>query len=243
MNFKYIFTVFFISSLSSYGWAGECAAPSVKLKDNKWKQISLPCNPRGNKAIEKIFGGAIKEALGRDGVLGTDWAVWQYDNGYTELKSGDPMKQGTGYWVIQASGKDVDVSMPPKSTSTIVSGGIPNVSFNAIELNTTPGTHTWNMMGNPFVVPVSDVTVTYEGIKECAGGININATCSLADSDGFGIVLKKLYRYNGDSQSYDAIEKGSFAQLKSWNGFWVATLNKADGKYPGLLMSRLKGLN
>jgi len=242
MNLRFIFAVLIISSFSNYVWAGPCNAPTVKLQNNKWAQVSLPCDPRNNN-LAKIFGGNIETALGPPGKLGEDWAVWEYaEEGYKELTADSKMVQGTGYWIIQATGQDLDFSMPSGSTSTKFTGGIPLSFFSEISLNTTADAHRWNMAGNPFVVPVADISVNYEGVKECTG-LNISATCSLVDSEKLGIVHKTLYHYDHDEQTYKPIGAGSFNSLRAWDGFWVATLGKAKGEFPGLIIGMRRGIN
>jgi lysophospholipase L1-like esterase len=232
MNIKSILALFLISSMSSFVWAASCTAPTLTLKDNSWKQISLPCDAHANNTVETILGGAIRAVLGRNGQLGKDWAVWEYDSGvggYKQLTIDSVLEQGKGYWVIQATGQDLQISMPAGSTSAGLGAG-------RIELSTVPNGHRWNMLGNPFANDVQDIYVSYEGMSadECP---DINTGCSLSIADRDGIVYKKLFRYNDETQQYEEFDGSG---LDSWSGFWVATLNKANGVFPKLVVNSYK---
>ncbi len=131
--------------------------------------------------------------------------------------------------------------MPAGSVSTRASGGPPESSFKDISLETKAGSAQWNMVGNPFAVSVSSVYIYYssQDSVECPG---INPGCSLDIAEKNGIVSKKLYHYNETSQQYDVFD-GDAHGLNPWYGFWIATLEKADGEEPLLLITRPKGAN
>ncbi len=202
---------------------------TYQLPDNQWQQISLPTDPGNDNKVDYIFGD---DGLG---ALGTDWAMFYYDTnngGYVEIKKGDELHQGVGYWIIQTTGSPQTLEMPFASQPTPITnpvGCIENASgcfeipLEKLQLNATQ----WHMVGYPFTAARSlndSRVLTEEG--NCAEG------CVLDTAENEGIVHNQVWTYNG--KSYDLI-KGS-DQLKPWHAYWSATLPAASDSAPVKLL-------
>jgi hypothetical protein len=209
-------------------------APSVcdstySLPDNKWQQISLPCDPGENNSVSAVFGDDILAAYS------TDWILYRYDSsGYVPLGETDTLSQGVGYWIIQKSGSEVTLDMPDNSSSTPVTNSTSCLEAAqgcfAIPLVTQLNTTQWNMVGYPFASAGN------------LGGVRVVTTpspctlyCDLDEAESHDIVHNQFWSYDGTS--YTKVDTSG--NLDPWKGYWVATLNQASGTSPRLLVPKL----
>jgi parallel beta-helix repeat protein len=202
---------------------------TYQLPDNQWQQISLPTDPGNDNKVDIIFGD---DGLG---TLGTDWAMFYYDTnngGYIEIKNGDELHQGVGYWIIQTTGSPQTLEMPLGSQPTPVTnpvGCIESASgcFEIPLEKLKPNATQWHMVGYPFTTArdLSDSRVL-TGKGSCAEG------CVLGTAENEGIVHNQVWTYNG--KSYDLIKGGD--QLKPWGAYWSATLPDASDSSPVKLL-------
>ncbi len=205
----------------------EAVAPRHILPDNQWQQISLPMMPPVNK-------NTVLDVFGDDGLgtYGTHWTLYRYETGtntYSELDTTSSLSPGVGYWIIQLTGSDKELYMPPGSsaTPTNVSTGCSGVSCFQLPLDTKSGAIQWNMIGYPFAtgqsLSGSRIVAT---VPECATG------CTLDVAKGKDIAHNQLWGYTGSS--YTTLD--ATGDLDPWQGYWMATLNSADGTAPTLLI-------
>ena len=202
---------------------------TYQLPDNQWQQISLPSDPGNNNKVDNFFGN---DDLGS---LGTDWAMFRYDannGGYIEIRKGDELHQGVGYWIIQITGRPQTLEMPLGSQPTPITspvGCIENTSgcFEIPLEKLKPNATQWHMVGYPFTTARSlNDSRVLTGKGNCAEG------CILDTAENEGIVHNQVWTYNG--KSYDLI-KGS-DQLKPWHAYWSATLLDALDSAPVKLL-------
>ncbi len=195
---------------------------TYELPNNEWHQISLPCRPDESNTAIDIFGDDIP------GTYGTAWKLFRYDpanNSYVELIATDSLAlvQGIGYWIIQVSGTTQHLNLPLNSTPT----GEDSLPIK-IKLETKPSTIQWNMIGYPLATTKSlgatpRVETTLSDVCSPA--------CTLDIAQSNNIVHNQVWSFNGTS--YDLINSGN--NLNPWKGYWLPTLEDADGEEPFLL--------
>jgi lysophospholipase L1-like esterase len=180
------------------------------LPKNQWRIISLPANPPENSnTVDKVFGDDIS------GDYGADWALFEYDTGdnkYKQLTEFDAVKQGKGYWIIQLKEDNATLKMPAGSTD------LSSLSINLASPN-NPGAQ-WNLIGFPYSKPKALGDFKVKGSDICTN------SCDLNESQQEQLVYNKVWTYNGNS--YD--KKGVEDNLSVWEGFWIPTLPKANGR-------------
>jgi len=168
------------------------------------------------------------------GTYGIDWRLYRYDaNGYAALATTDTLSQGEAYWIMQRSGSDAILDMPENSALTPVTN--PTGCFATakgcfeIPLTTQANRVQWNMVGYPFASSESlgNVRVqTDTGV--CTSG------CDLDTAQSQRIVSNKLWSFNGATFT----EVDTSGNLDPWIGYWVTTLQNADGLNPRLLLPK-----
>jgi len=201
---------------------------TYSLSNNKWQQISLPCDPGENNSVSAVFGDDILAAYS------TGWILYRYDNSsYVALDETDTLSQGVGYWIIQKSGSEVTLDMPDNSSSTPVTSSTSCLDtaqgYFAIPLVTQLNTTQWNMVGYPFASAGN------------LGKVRVVTTpspctlyCDLDEAESQGIVHNQFWNYDG--ASYTKVDTGG--NLDPWKGYWVSTLNQASGTSPRLLVPK-----
>jgi hypothetical protein len=209
-------------------------APSVcdstySLPNNKWQQISLPCDPGENNSVSAVFGDDILATYS------TGWILYRYDSsGYVPLNETDALNQGVGYWIIQKSGHEVTLDMPDKSISTPIANSVGCLDTAQgcfeIPLVTQVNTTQWNMIGYPFASAGS-----LGGVRVVTSPSPCTSGCDLSGAKSHDIVHNEFWSYDG--ASYTKVD--SSGNLNPWKGYWVATLNQASGTSPRLLVPKL----
>jgi len=193
-------------------YPGGCKS-TVVLENDRWSQVSLPCNPGNNNTLAAVFGD---DGLGR---YGEEWAVFSYDvNGYHQLSLESELSPGVGYWIIQLSGSDKILDMPDDSIPTAVKG------FD-VGLSTEVSAVRWNMIGAPFY---KDGALSLARVLTNSGSCKFG--CDLDAAGVAGIVHSKLWTYDGKNY----VELGTGDRFDPWKGYWLATLKNAHGKNPQL---------
>ncbi len=204
----------------------------LTLYPNQWKQISLPCDP-GASSIETIFAD---DMPGLANGYGVNWALWLYDsisNRYVAPDLSDPVEVGRGYWIIQISNSSMVVDMPQPCTApsvevstqcTHVDGCFP------IPLATTSGSITWSMPGFPF--PLKSVVIDQLRVSTDSGVCADSDGCTLDEAEAATVVHNVIWHYN--QMSYNTLSGQSL--INPWSGFWLPTLNNANGLNPKLLV-------
>jgi len=220
----------------NYGEPGVINPPGntvfYTLPHNQWHQIGLPqALPNNANTVGDVFSDDLS------GVYGTEWILFSYDSvakRYIELTESSVLEQGKGYWIIQLSGADAELSLPTDSTATPVAAlsQCPGTTGGfEITLDTVAGETSWNMLSNAFkfdVMPDQMRIATTSG-SICAHG------CTLEEAKEVGILHNQFWHSDGHS-AYTQLEGGHL--VKPWYGFWAATLDQADGLDPKLLICR-----
>ncbi len=212
----------------SFNTLSEAIAPLV-IADNQWNQISLPLLPPvGQNTVEAVFADDIS------GEYGEDWALFAYDansNQYFSPDLGDTVTIGTGYWIIQATGQDVTIDLPERSTYPSLVYSTQCSSINGcfeVALATQTDDIQWSMLGHSFTQQTnwSDLRVTTTG-DACNG-------CTINEAESENIFHNQAWHYNPTTNQYEPIE--NTMPLNSWDGFWNLTLSSAEGTNPKLLI-------
>jgi beta-glucanase (GH16 family) len=184
------------------------ALPSYALSSHAWRMISLPLDPGTSNTIQDIFADDIP------GEYGTEWTIYAYDTekkSYVEKALSDTLSIGIGYWIIQISGASVELDMPTGSSPI----DQPTIPLQVV----APGNNVqWNLVGSPFLTPKK---VSHLILSTSTGDCSEKG-CSLADANKANIVADGLWKYTGETEPY--IKLTGESELKSWNGYWYATL-------------------
>jgi beta-glucanase (GH16 family) len=191
---------------------------SYNLPSGQWRLISLPANPGVNNTVNDIFGDDISPNI----EYKKDWVVYSYDpteDRYAAKELYDSLEPGYGYWIIQNSGKLVQLDMPANSTSA------------AMIIPLTPPdqgeAQQWNLAGYPSTVSakLNDFKVK-TSTGECADG-----GCNLDEAERQKILHNKLWRFSKDgANQYEEVSNGD--NLSPWDGFWCVTLENASQVSP-----------
>jgi len=177
-----------------------------------------------------VFGDDIS------GTYGTDWILYRYDaNGYVPLdETSDTLSQGVGYWIIQKSGDEVTLEMPDNSSPTPIANisGCLDTAEGCFEipLITQANVAQWNMIGYPFASSESlgNTRVLTDDTGACVSG------CDLNTAQSQGIAHNQLWTYDGTR--FQVVNTSG--NLEPWGGYWLATLQNADGLNPRLLLPK-----
>lgn len=201
---------------------------SFKLPNNSWRLIGLPINP-GSTTLYDIIGDALPS-----GDYMQSWAIFSYDtlNGrYISPDLSEPLKQGSGYWIIQQTGEDVLLRMPniPQSPFSVTEQQCPGHGSDCFKIPLMSGATDWNLVGYPFTTGLDwerQVIVTDSGPCADSNG------CTPNDADNSGILHNVGFSYNG--QIYQQLRKSS--QLRPWTGYWLKLYPGATALNPRLLI-------
>ncbi len=203
---------------------------TFSLASGSWQLISLPCSlPAEANTVATCFGDDI------GGAYGQDWIMYRYDaarNIYINIGAQGVLETGKGYWILQMTGHQVSLGLPPGSSPVQVSSGSGCPSAKGcfeLPVETKPDTVQWNLIGYPETVaqPFADTRIrTIAG--DCADG------CDPDTASDSHIFHRELWQYDGGT--YEAVDPEEY--LDVWRGYWGATLQAADGLAPTLLLPR-----
>jgi len=85
------------------------SAAQINLQDREWALLTVPANA-DIQSIESLFS----DNLPIDS-LGSLWAIYRYSQetqGYIAATRSDSLKQGEGFWIVQATGNPVTIGIP-----------------------------------------------------------------------------------------------------------------------------------
>ncbi len=201
-------------------------ANQITLVNNQWAQLAVPCLPPDGASVGDVFGSHIDNPA--------DYAVYFYNGvSYMNADADSPLTLGQGMWVIQKSGRDVTVTLPPGSRSgssnfNTVACTDENIGCQSIPVNTPQ----WLMVGVPFSlnggIPLDDVLVTTTDAA-CP-----NEGCTVAQADG--PLLDTLFHFQ-----YPAYQTVTGADpLESWAGYWAAVNSDPAPANPALLFPEMR---
>lgn len=190
----------------------DCSS-SITLNNGRWYMISIPCSSVGT--VSETLG-----LLDGIGTKGSNWEVYRFDaptRKYVVLEADESFQSGTGYWVIQLSGNDIDFSVAGE-----------NVNFSADISITSADNTTWNLIGNPFKAAVNLGAITLTTI---APG---QESLSLSEAKDANMFHDQLFIW--ENGAYTTLTLASDI-LRSWKAAWVAALPGSEGIEPKLRLS------
>jgi hypothetical protein len=188
---------------------------NYKLPNDQWRIISLPSiPPAGKNTVEKLFGDDIS------GQYGTDWVMYGFDtqtSSYGEaLKPNDPVEHGRGYWIIQITANPVTLTMPEESDEA------PDIYPLQPASVTGSSSVQWTLTGNPFSSSLKLGDLSLKTDSGTCGSI----PCDLGKAETEKLLHNQVwvYRENG------YVPKDTQSTLNAWDGFWMASLGKSEGR-------------
>ena len=206
---------------SCYAQAGTYTLPT-----NEWHQLAFPClAPDGQSTVRALLSDDIT------GTYGSDWVVYDYaqDGSYRDPGLDGVIKPGQSIWVLQQTGGNVIVDIPPFSLNSEFDRSLQRdcdddfVCAQSAISNQAADRLDWHMVGHPFTagesVLMSDVLLqTTSGT--CASG------CSYPDANAQGLMEPQLYHWNGER--YEVAN--GLASVDPWSGYWAASRLSTDAK-------------
>ena len=214
------------AALPASGDAQQAASPpAVTLGERAWTQLALPGDV-GELTLADLFGATLDPEA-----YGTDWIVYAYDpdsKAYVDPGASGTLAPGRGFWMIQATGSEIELSLPPsvadargEPTASCATGG----SCAAAGLASGESAPTWHLWGAPSAraVPVADIVFTTAGVDSaCRDG------CDLREAANRGLVAPRLWRF--DPAVADYVGLGIGDDLRPWDGAWIAALPGPDAR-------------
>lgn len=200
------------------------------LIDNRWSMISLPASSPAGNTVALLFGDELPiESYGSSG----DWVIFSYDpqnNRYVEAPLNSELTAGTGYWIFQSSGSDVEISIAADSQpfETSDSAACPgNNGCIEVSLTANAAYPTWNLLGFPQADAQSfGNTRVRTATGVCAAG------CSPAQAKANNVMDDVLIRSNGE----DFERVSSTTALQPWDALWALILPGAHSQSPTWLI-------
>ncbi len=204
-----------------------------ELPSNQWKQFSLPCDPTGSIGVIDILADDMPGGMGG---IEIDWALWSYEINTNEyVRVSNTLNKGVGYWIIQISGDPIVIDMPfgcEAAPAVNSSQCTSSKGCYEIPVATAPSAIQWNMQGYPYFsapMEMNNIRVTTDsGICADTDG------CTLDEAASATTVHNHIWHYNGSA--YDDLVSPS--KLSPWSGFWIPTLESANGLNPKLLIPK-----
>jgi len=220
-------------AMASLGFLGAAAQvshaaefPSTYLLPNgEWHQLVIPAElAAGEDTPEALFA----DELGC--VYGTDWRVFEFNldsNDYSLVDLSESLSPGVAYWIIQASGADVQLTLPDSATQAPGATNSGRVIRVPLADDAAPGADIgWAMIGKPSLqnTLVSDLRVVANGAPACGS----NTPCDLEQSYSELLTDNKLFRFNPALDDFESVSGSD--PLPDWQGFWIASiLTSGDG--------------
>ncbi len=198
--------------------SGLWAIGSAKtLKNNQWQLISFPVG-----ATTLTFGALLGEALPVE-TYGSNWVLYAFGQGkYDRVLLSQMPKPGSGYWIIQSSGSDVQVEVDTQtaiSALTVTSEPCQSPQ-GCIEINppVDPTKRAWSMLGTSL--PGVSWTKDFRIVADVAGN-TCQFGCDLEESVAAGVTSGRLYVFDSMLQQYRSLDKSDY--VTGWQGFWILT--------------------
>jgi hypothetical protein len=198
----------------------------ITLEDNQWAQLAVPCLPPGGASVGEVFGSHI--------VNPDHYSVFFYNGeNYTSADADSPLTLGQGMWVIQTTGSEVTVELPPGSRSGSSNFNTGACTDETIGCQSVPAdAPQWLMVGVPFSlnggIPLDDVRVTTTDAACPEEG------CTIAQADG--PLRDTLYHYQ--SGAYQTVTGAD--PLQSWAGYWAAVNSDLAPANPALVFPEMR---
>jgi|GEM_PF-7132159 len=197
--------------------------PEYTLVDGKWHMVSLPANPGDTPTVRTVLGDDI------NGVFGVDWIMYAFDpssNRYVRLGLDDSLSPGIGYWIIQLTGADTELTLPEDSTEASAATPPQCPSGKVclgVQMVSGSTSTSWNLWGLPHTKPIpwSETVVVANG---CGNGCSPDQ----AGEKGVNAFHPQLWSFNPESGGYDLIE--GEAPLAPWKGYWGAMLGNSGAE-------------
>lgn len=171
---------------------GFLRSPDGFLKEG-WNLVSVPCNPQ-DPSPEAVLDRLVVQG---NAIAG---ALYRYSGGVYEVYPTDftELEQGRGYWL--------------KLTSATWESAQPASNDWPEEFH-IPLTQGWNLIGNPYDLPVK--------LEDCRI-VQGTSTYTLDEAEAAGLCSAWIWGYDS---GYKALRQGASedTRLRPWRGYWLQT--------------------
>jgi hypothetical protein len=178
------------------------------LPTEKWRMISLSCNPGVSNTVDDLFSDDFA------GAYNSTWILFRWNvvtQLYERLELDSPMVQGQSYWIYALENTTLDI----EGETTPIITDCPGDCF---QIPLVPGDNLYDMKGNPFPYGID-----WKGVR-----VRINGEGSYTMSEVFadGYLSKIFNTYNGNGyDSFDDVTPGMQGVIGAYDGFWVEALD------------------
>ena len=226
------FPALLLASAAAFGASPAAAAdpPALRLEHARWEMISPPADV-GGATLAEIFD----ELPNGPGDYGEAWAVFRTaaptsaagNVGYELVPSTGTLEAGEGYWVIQATGADVEVRLPASGGAAASGPGCPAIGGCAtapLKMTDDGRDYLWNLTGLPVAepLPLARASVVTTG-GACGPG------CDFAAAEAAGVMHDEMWRYvDRPGEAYEKLTQSD--ALEPWQAVWVPVLANAAGR-------------
>ena len=199
------------------------ATPTLVIKDGVWEQIVFPIQSDTQTLLSLV--GDDLDAEDYD----SKWVVWAYEadvSRYTKVLLDDTIETGHAYWIVQNTGGDVELGVPPELVTqpqSSIDGCVSNDGCLKVSVPTVSN-GSWSLRGSPYPGPLSMGSlrvVTPVASAVCETGYNLDR------GSASGVVSNQVFHYDSEQQAYITLDSGS--SIGSWKGFWVRSLSDSEG--------------
>ena len=231
-----------VCSFLLYGHHAQANLMPIVLEDSVWQQLVLP-GIRGNTiTVQQYFEEGTENTLTVSELApanGATWALVEFDpfqgpsGGYVTLGATSLLKPGVGYWILQITGDQVEVSQPIGTTSirSYPFDGCDDTTRNDDDLKdlcTLTYIHgergpasvgvgsEWRLIGNPTSAELVFDDIAFGGLESVDGGRFVGPP----GRNGFDFVA-----WLWDGTAYTALHSDGGNTIPTWAGFWIGLQN------------------
>ncbi|MFK7994585.1 MAG: glycoside hydrolase family 5 protein [Granulosicoccus sp.] len=204
----------------SRAWAQE-----LNLEPNNWELFSVP--GQSSQSIDALFADSF------DGqVAGSTWGIFELDaqtQVYRQLQGQEPLRPGTGFWMIQIGDSPVSVQLPARANPAGTSSAACQATACLEQPLPTGVAGRWSLIGTPANTPLS-----FDAISVRTDGGVCTAGCSLSQAAAQGMTTGELYTYDSAGGQYSNVSDGG--ALTPGKGYWFSSRLTADMGTADLLL-------
>lgn len=216
------------------------SAAQINLANREWTLLTIPANA-DEQTLESLFADDLPINS-----LGSDWAIFLFDQesqSYVAPQASESLKQGDGFWVIQATGTNVTIDVPdtlPSGDALASNACASSEGCFPARLSTRDNAVSWAILGAPYdqAVSVNDIRLQ-SSEPQCTNG------CSLGGAANVGLLSNDQWVYAAGTSEYKPLVE--LTELQPWQAFWVASyplpsatelklLLPAPNQYPGVVI-------
>jgi len=189
-------------------------AANYTLQHNRWSLLTVPANS-STQTIEQLFSDDLPAST-----YTKEWVIYLFDpqvQDYVKATTKKTLAQGDGFWMLQNTGVDVTIDLPPdlpEGDADISRACVSTAGCFAAPIFTSTAKTTWSLLGAPFSDPVVVNQINMSSTKgSCSGG------CDLGQAYTTGYLSDVQWTYNASSAEYEKLTNSSY--LSPWQGLWV----------------------